>query len=78
MTKILQSKLTKKLVLLFALIAALSYLRTPGRLHAVSCEKCATYYQECLAACATLGSEQAACDATCLSDARSCVLNCTE
>jgi len=52
MTSILQSKLAKKVVLLFALTAALVYLRTPGHVQAETCQqKCDFQFASCFSDC---------------------------
>jgi len=52
MNNILQSKLAKKVVLLFVLTAALAYLRKPGEAQAATCEQnCQSNYSNCAGGC---------------------------
>lgn len=52
MTNILQNKLTKKLVLLAALMGALAYLRTPDQAQAETCQQqCEAQDQQCFKFC---------------------------
>jgi hypothetical protein len=52
MTNILQNKLARKVVLLFALTAALAYLRAPGEMQAETCgQQCDSELTACIAAC---------------------------
>jgi hypothetical protein len=73
MPGILQSKLAKKAVLLFALIAALAYLRTPTQVQALSCiQQCAEAGSQCKAAC----DENLECIGACIQAQNECVQNC--
>jgi hypothetical protein len=52
MTNLLQNKLTQRVILLFALMAALAYLRTPGEVRAETCEQiCDSNYSNCSGGC---------------------------
>jgi len=52
MNNILQNKFTKRAVFLFALTAALAYLRTPGEMRAETCEQlCESKYSNCAGGC---------------------------
>jgi hypothetical protein len=73
MTNLLKSKLTKKAVLLFALIAALGYLRTPGPALAHTCiGECIDKFDSCFAACD--GNDS--CIAVCTADYSACEHSC--
>jgi hypothetical protein len=75
MSNILQKKLATKIILLFALTAALAYLRMPGRAQAETCaEQCSAQYVACIAACKNNGT----CELQCSIEDEGCVKHCIE
>jgi len=75
MKLVLQSKLTKKLLLLFLLTGALIYLRNPTKVRALS-SCCIAEYDACAAGCNPTLPSYPVCIEGCLREYASCLKDC--